>query len=265
MANPFSAVLTTTLQGVLPLITLLSGILSLYIDPQREPKKKWLLVAVLLLSAFATIGLNVHDDQTHDREAKGLQLALDKVQKSSDDTHSDVKVLLTYVATDFGYSAQAIQKSSSDDTLIKRLTASARADQSRTTLLAAKLPVEGVHPNVIYYAKPDEAEGVKKALLEAPTLQVSVEEPLDPNPSNVIWIGDNITAPVAQYVAQTLLRAGVKLNKILRFYDSAGPKANLIEVGAYEDYRSAAPLSAEEISTMTDFPRDPTPARKRGE
>jgi hypothetical protein len=253
--------LATVLQAVLPLISLLSGILSLYIDAQKEPKKKWLLVVVLLLSAFATIGLNVHDDQMHASEAEALKNALAKVQKSSDDTHSDVRILLEDVAIGFGYSSDAIAQLSSEDSLIKHLTASASADEHRTALLAAKLPSPKIHPTVIYYAKPEEAEGVKKALMEVPILDVSVKAPLDPNPSNVIWIGDSITPPVAQYVAQTLLRAGVKLNKIFRFHDGSGAKANLIEVGAYEKYRSASSLSAEEISAMSEFPRDPLPAR----
>ncbi|HWZ99587.1 MAG TPA: hypothetical protein VN025_17650 [Candidatus Dormibacteraeota bacterium] len=267
-----SEILAAGSQALLPLISLVSGILSLYVDPQKDPKKKWLLVSVLVLSALATVGMSVRDDKSHKKEADALHEALastkselQTVQTVSQSTHSDVSVLLNCIAQKFGYSSESIRTLFADGSLINQLTVSAAADRQREKLIASKLPTEGPSPTVIYYAKADEATGIVKALKEVGSLKVVVRQPLDPNPSNVIWIGDGISPKEAQYVAQTLLRAGVRLNKILRFYDGAGSKSTLIEVGAYEDFRSSAPLTSDDIATMSDFPRDPKPPRNRAQ
>jgi hypothetical protein len=270
MEGNVSEILAAGSQALLPLISLVSGILSLYVDPQKDPKKKWLLVSVLVLSALATVSTGIHDENSHKKESDALNEALASTKKQlltvndvSQSTHSDVSVLLNCIAQKFGYSSESIRTLFADGALINRLTASVGADRQRDSLIASKLPTEGFSPTVIYYAKADEAAGIEKALKEVGSLNVTIKPPLDPNPSNVIWIGDRISPKVAQYVAQTLLRAGVKLNKIFRFYDGAGPKSSLIEVGAYEDFRSSAPLSSDDIATMSDFPRDPKPARSR--
>jgi hypothetical protein len=279
MPNAVSSLSSFALLALLPLISLVGGILSLYADPQSDQKKQRLLLAVLVLSALATIGMSIHDDKDHQKEADNLhatlsatqgevtavqgQLAaaqgqLTEVNGHAEKTQTDVGTLLNVMARTFGYAPETIRSSFSDESLAKQLTASIAADQQRTALLSSKLPAEG-SPEVFYYAKAEEAAGVEKALQEVRSLRVTIKERLDDKPSNVIWIGDKIDAKMAQYVAQTLLRAGVKLNKILRFHDSSG-KSNLIEIGAYEDYRSSPLLTSAEIATMNNFPTDPKPA-----
>jgi hypothetical protein len=254
------------LLALLPLISLVGGVLSLYADP-ADSKNHMRLLAVLILSALATIGMSIHDDRGHQKDSDALNTALSAtkedlatVKGQSQSIQSDVGTLLNVMAQTFGYAPETIRSSFSDESLAKRLTASVGADQQRTALLSSKLPAEG-SPEVYYYAKADEAAGVEKALKEVPSLRVTIKTPIDKKPSNVIWIGDKIDAKMAQYVAQTLLRAGVKLNMILRFNDGSGFKANLIEIGAYEDYRSSPQLTSDEISTMTNFQRDPKPGR----
>lgn len=97
---------------------------------------------------------------------------------------------------------------------------------------------------------------MKNALLEA-QLDVKIKAPLDQKPTNVVWIGDKITPDIAHFVALTLVRADVKLNKIFRFHVGSGRKEYLIEIGAYEDYRSSPVLSVNDILALKDFPRDP--------
>ena len=189
MSTIISAIFSTVLQALLPLISLISGILSLYVDPRKDPKKKWLLVAVLVLSALATVGMSIRDDKLHRKEADALNTALTSTKEDlatvkgfSESTHSDVSTLLNCIAQKFGYSPESIRSSFADDSLIKRLTISVGADQQRATLLTPELRTDGTNPTVVYYAKAEEAVGVEKALREAPSLRVIIKKPLDVNP-----------------------------------------------------------------------------------
>jgi hypothetical protein len=259
-------VLSECLAAVLPAITLLSGLLSLYIDPQKEPRKKWVLVFVLVLSAVATAGMSIHDDLAHKSESDSLndalsteKMALAKIQVTSGQTLASVSEMggiITYLGDRFGYVAEQLRSNPSSSTVVQELQVSIHADQKRSSLVSSGSLVSGTKPRVIYYAKDVDTKVVTKALMEE-QLDVEIRQPLDQNATNVIWIGDKITPEVAQFVALTLVRAGVKLNKILRFHDGSGKKQNLVEVGAYEEYRSSPILTVDDIAKMTEFPRDP--------
>lgn len=260
-----SAIFSTGLQALLPAITLLTGILSLYIDPNKEPRKKWVIVSVLTLSAVATVGMGVHDNHSHQVESDALNKALGSsedslnyVKSSLDAARSDIGVVVNYLATRFGYSPEQLRDQFSKGSPIKQLQVSISADQQRTTLLTSKSLTVEIKPTVFYYAKDVDTAVVKSALQEA-SLNVIIKPPLDPNPTNVIWIGDKISPDVAHFVALTVVRAGVKLNRIMRFNQGSGKKEHLIEIGAYEDYRSLPVLSVDDILSMKDFPRDPKP------
>jgi len=251
-------ILSTVVPTVLPVISLLSGILSLYVDPQKDPKKKWVLISVLVLAAVATAGLSVRDDRSHHSESNQLRDAL-ATEKSAlamiQSGVTNMSGIVTYLGSRFGYAPEQL-RDSSNGTAVQQLENSIKADQARSSLLASLPSTTGTKPRVLYYAKDVDAEVVRKSLMEA-QLDVEIRKPLDPNSTNVIWIGDKITPDVAHFAALTLVRAGVKLNKILRFHDGSGKKENLIEVGAYEAYRGSPVLTVDDIAHMTDFPTDP--------
>ena len=250
--------LSSVIPAILPAISLLSGLLSLYIDPQKEPKKKRVLILVLVLSALATVGLSIRDDRSHHSESNQLNDAL-ATEKSAlamiESGVTNMSGIVTYLGSRFGYAPEQL-RDSSNGSAVQQLETSIKADTARNVLIASLPSTIGTKPRVLYYAKDVDAEVVRKSLMEA-QLDVEIRKPLDPNSTNVIWIGDKITPDVAHFVALTLIRAGVKLNKILRFHDGSGPKENLIEIGAYENYRSSPVLTIDDLTHMTDFPRDP--------
>src|SRR5579864_9566869 len=65
---------------LLPLLSFVSGVASLQIDPKEQPKKKWILVAILVLSLMGSVIASWNDNSDKKRE----QLAAAD-QKSKDD------------------------------------------------------------------------------------------------------------------------------------------------------------------------------------
>jgi hypothetical protein len=65
---------------LLPLLSFVSGVASLQIDPKEQPKKKWVLVVILVLSLMGSVIASLNDNSDKKRE----QLAAAD-QKNKDD------------------------------------------------------------------------------------------------------------------------------------------------------------------------------------
>ena len=53
---------------LLPLISFISGIASLQIDPKEQPRKKWFLVVILIVSMVATVAASWKDNSDKNSE-----------------------------------------------------------------------------------------------------------------------------------------------------------------------------------------------------
>lgn len=262
MAQTAGNVLSILLLVILPLITLATGILSLYVDPKSEPRKKRTLILVLVLSAGATAAASVHDQNAHRVEADTLRDDLSTTKalvaatkESTDRTRTLLANLVANLTDTYGYAKSRVNARDLTTDQVALLEKSASADNALQTLPAVPSFSAAIKPTVRYFAKDLDPKVVQQALAKQ-GFSVDVRPPHDTNPTNVIWIGDNITADEARTVALILVRAGVQLNAILRFRDGTGSRAKLIEVGAHEGYRTKQFLSVEQIQAMKEFPPD---------
>lgn len=257
-----SQAVSILLLAVLALISLATGVLSLYVDPKSDPRKKRALIFVLVLSALATTATSLRDQKTHQNESDALRDDLKTTKElvsATRDTTEGVRTsmtnLVTLLTVSYGYDRSKLNV---QDLSVKNITLvekSVIADKALQRLPSLPSVNAGLRPTVRYFAKDVDPKVVREALNKE-GFAVDVRVPLDTKPTNVIWIGDSITPTEAHTVALVLVRAGVQLNNILKFASGGGAKAKLIEVGAHEGYRSNKFLSVEEIQTMEGFQRD---------
>ena len=89
---------------VLPLISLLAGLVSLYVDPKKNKAKAWMVIAVLVASAVTT----------------GVSGTLDSAENKKKDQWSTSQIKqLTEIGTNLSRQVGWVQASLSD--LLRRL------------------------------------------------------------------------------------------------------------------------------------------------
>jgi hypothetical protein len=254
---------------ILPLLSLVGGILGLNSDPKESAKNRW-IVAILLFSALASIAIAIGGHQA------------DATQKKSDDENisylkqsltqvlgntQDIKGLLARVLSGFGVAqsrVESIQKnglSSSAD--VKLVQAGITGDDLIKTLLA---PVQAENQKqqttVVYYAKDVDPRSVNgppliNSLLQAGFKPVQTTQGRkDPDLStNAIWVGKDVPIEQAKIVAYTLMRAGVEIRAI-RPFSGTDRKPNEIEIGADQTIVNRQPLSYDQIQAMQTLSRN---------
>src|SRR5450755_1212585 len=68
----------------LPLIALVSGIASLFIDPKSQPKRAWILVGLLIASVAGTTAAGVQDDDDQAKDKADLRSQITEVKETAD-------------------------------------------------------------------------------------------------------------------------------------------------------------------------------------
>jgi hypothetical protein len=241
---------------VLPLIAMIAGLTSLYIDPKQNPWGKKILLAVLLIGAAGSVAITVsddHDKQQGDAEATKnardmRELALNQSQ-ALNTIRGKTEDILTKL-TSFGLTGATLAE----------VTKSVSADNARKSLLP-QLQNEKAHAQVtiLYFPKQVDGPVVVNALREG-GFNVRTGNGIDANkdlPTNAIWVGDSVSSNDAKFVALTLVRAGVGIKSVRHFRDGGGPKANLIEVGTDQGVLNSPPLTVQEIQNLPLLlPRD---------
>ena len=240
---------------VLPLISFLSGLASLYIDPKTDKTKSWIVIAVLVVSATATGVAGYSDDRAKLQDAQKAEKQITSLTEISQNlsrqigsvqtTVVDVKnVILGFLKT-AGYPSQAIV----------RLEQSVLADQARAQVLHVESAITSRQkPTVEYFPKDVDGRVVINALQEGGFTFRQANAQVPDVPTNSVWIGDSVTLDQAKFVALTLLRAGVPLRAIRRFRDGSGPKALLIEIGSDRAVQNSPLLTVQQIQNMNELP-----------
>ena len=237
---------------VLPLISLLAGLISLYVDPKKDKAKAWMVIAVLVASAVTT-GISGTFDSTEN--------------KKKDQWSSNQIVELTAIGKNLSEQVGKVQASLSDilkrlgqwgdsNTDIQRLSQSVAADAARTQALpqVTKSTVS-TKPTIQYYPKDVDGDLVKRALQEG-GFSFRTGTPALTLPTSSIWVGDSVTVEEAKFVAYTLIRAGVQIRALKRFRNGSGSKSRLIEVGADVRVQNSPVLTVDDIDRLQDLPRD---------
>lgn len=249
---------------ILPSIALISGLFSLYIDPQKDKAKAWMIVSIMLISAVATGVSGTLDDRKSDAAATDSKLQIASLTEISlnqsrklGDVQNDVGTVKTGILVLLKERGLSI----AEGITAEKIQRSDQAEAARAPLVTQQLAANKARtqpPVVQYFAKDFDGDVVRQAL-KAGGFQFIPGNPKNTLPTNAVWVGDKVTLDNIKFVALTLVRAGVQLRSIREFRESGGRKANLIEIGADPAFVDAPVLSVEQIQSMTQLPpRDRT-------
>jgi hypothetical protein len=232
---------------LLPLISFISGIASLQIDPKEQPRKKWFLVALLVVSMIATIAASRKDNSDKSSEQQAAKDQHDKDQAVITALSGKADVIIGRLQT-WGFSPQDIQ----------RVRQSQAADQSRSAILTAtKASNNSSQTTVIYFPKDVDGRLVSDALRDG-GFKVKQQIQGERNPTlatNAVWVGNDVSVEKAKFVALTLIRAGVEIKSLRRLRDGIGTRANMIQVGSDITLRDLPSLSVSQVDKLQDLPQ----------
>jgi hypothetical protein len=239
---------------LLPAIALLSGLVSLQVDPQKEPKKKWILIAMLIVSAVGTVLVSRHDDhQNQQQEDQAKQDAKYFRDRLTDLTGQGQHMVQTTDLT-----LKLLENAGVNQATIRVVQQVQAADASRNAILTQTQASNQRQKAVVWYF-PKDVDGPKVvAALEQGGFSVVQKSGNPANqalPTNAIWVGDNVTLDQAKFVALTLIRAGVEIKALRRLRNGQGDRATVIEVGSDASLQSAPPLTAEDVSKLNQLPQ----------
>ena len=228
---------------IMPLVTLVSGLAGLFLDPKDVKKRGYVLVWLILVMAI-TVYLNWQDSSERTREkqaaARDARVAAEQIG-----------MLISKVSNigDF------LQNSGLSKQVQEQVKTSASAETSRAKLLP-QLQTGASGITVQYFYKDEDREVVRKTL-QLPGYHV-IESPAKlSQPTDAIWAGEKVSIDDVRYVALTLLRAGIGIKAIRYFRDASNPrKQRLIQVGSDASLASRAPLTVEQVNEMTSLGRD---------
>ena len=236
---------------VLPLISFLSGIISLYIDPKTDKAKSWIVIAVLVISAGATSLSGEMDDRDKEKaaeEAKSQIVKLTDISQNLARDVGDVKAGVSRVVA-------SLTVWGASDTVV-RIQQAVLANQEREKVLPveASANAQKQAPLIEYFPKNVDGETVTKALKEGGFgfTRIGAKNDLA---TNAVWVGDSVTVKDIQFVALTLIRAGVQLRAIRRFRENgATSKAHLVEIGSDPAILDMPVLTVADVLNMKDVP-----------
>jgi hypothetical protein len=122
--------------------------------------------------------------------------------------------------------------------------------QARLSAIATQAtPQERSRVTVEYFAKPSDSERLK-TVLNSLGFRIKTTEAINPNPTNVVWYGSEVTANDVKIVALAMIRAGVTLQGIQPFQKST-TKPLMIQVGHEPRIEDLPPLTTEAIATQS--------------
>lgn len=228
------------------------GLAALFIDHKTHKWGKRLAIGGLVVTALATMVLNLQEDRTKDEALSASIAREDETRAILLNLTEQTKPIPDLVAMlrDFGFSSEGAKAA---NTLA--VARSIDANRAYQTLLKSRTGAKS-ETHVEYFPKDVDGDRVIAAIQEA-RLDVLQKRPVRQEATNAIWVGDDVPIDDAKLVSLALLRAGVDVVAVRRFRDGTGQKSGLIQVGADAALRGRIPLSVAEVMTMTLPARDP--------
>lgn len=230
------------------LLTLIVGLISLFVDPKTQKKKAWWVVAALLVSSTITAAYGYHDSnnaktqaekdsalvqQTADNETKVLNQQ-QAIQADEQVMKGNVQSMMVY----FGLPSQEESEGSSGAAEVPAVKAEAVRNQAI----------------VEYFAKDADSDKIANSLRETGLEIVRVPGQLT-GASNAVWYGHSVTVADVKAVALALMQAGNQLQAIKPLAKGTGSKARLIEVGRSEKFKSQPAWTEKQVQSLTLLPR----------
>jgi cell division protein FtsL len=244
---------------IMPILAMISGIASLFIDPKNS-RIKWskpLMLTLIVLSAIATVSFGYQNQKySQERESQNKQQINSLLSQNVklEKKIEEIPNRITDILKSFGYTSQsassatAVQISQSGEANLQ-LSSNSQIVKSQDVLRRQLVTVQ-------YFPK-DVDPAVVLTTLKKLGFKFKISQPnvLDIR-TNAIWFGSKVNMGDVKLVAYTLIRAGVKVQTIKPFRGNpTEPWASLIQVGADSDYVNKPALTVLDIRNAKDFPR----------
>ncbi|MFB8789116.1 MAG: hypothetical protein U7123_09760 [Potamolinea sp.] len=260
---------------VMPIISLMAGLLPLLIDSEYSKKKGLTvilgtaLVVICLLNVFLSAQSKAENQKDQDKllgtirtlqeENKkeqtrlqeyisSLKIELKTSEQKNDQNAEEIKELIRR-----GFTPESAKIATKAD--IKQSDA---ADKQINQKLSSNVPNKPTQKqNIVtvkYYPRNVDSAVIQESLSK---LGLKFETEQSPNqniPTNSIRFGSKVTLEDVKLVAYTLIRAGVELKAIRPFAKPDDPKSSLIQVGADKSLNTRPPLTVEQIRQAPKFP-----------
>jgi hypothetical protein len=231
----------------LPLLALIVGLASLFVDPKGKGRKG--VVVTLVLALLASCGFAIYSNWKEGINADIRERRIDTLLTTLADFRQETAKGIAGVLEKmnaWGFVGKQVSAQTMESALA--------AESERERLALQREPEARRSITVRYYPKDvdrDKVEGALRAL--GFTLQEG-RPTLEDIRTNAIWFGESVPIEDVKLVAFTLIRAGVEIVTI-RPFRGTGRKPRIIEVGADVQYVGKEPLSVNEIRDATEFTR----------
>jgi hypothetical protein len=247
---------------VMPVVSLVTGVLSLFIDPNNKATKwqKPTMLTLLILTSVLTMLFGYQNSKQAQAEEAALKNSLAKLQERNDQLIDEMIELRKGVDTAPERTTEAFfiafQERGWDINNLRSATQS-QLDQS---VEADKL-IDSLASNInerqsitVQYFPKDVDPNIVRSRLEALgfTLTTPTTEVRN-TPTNAIWFGSNVDIDSVKAVAYTLIAAGVEL-KMIRQLDNSQGRERVIQVGADASCVDNPTLTTEGIRNTQQFP-----------
>lgn len=261
---------------VMPIISLMAGLLPLLIDSEYSKKKGLTVIlgAALVIICLLNVFLSA---QTKAENQKDQDKLLGTIRTLQEENKKEQTRLQEYISSLENELKKSGQKNEQNAEEIKKLLISRgftresaktatkaeikqsdAADKQISQKLSSNVTNKPIQkPNVVtvkYYPKNVDSAVIQDSLSK---LGLKFETEQSPNqniPTNSIRFGSNVTLEDVKLVAYTLIRAGVELKAIRPFAKPDDPKSSLIQVGADKSLNTRPPLTVEQIRQAPKFP-----------
>jgi hypothetical protein len=232
---------------VMPVIALVAGLISLYVDP-KDKAKQWMLVFALLVTAGFTVWFNRSDANDKTREVEQAQAREMATQKSLDEARAALHTIEGTLQTQGGW-IQVLCAQFGNVSCKEAFV----ANDIRQQIIAARAPAPAAEPITLeYFPKGVDGAAVRRGLQEV-HLDVVEKAPLvTGTPTNAMWFGNDVPLDRVKLAALTLQRAGVQLKAIRRFRDGSGRHRLLIQVGADTGLKDAPVLTPADVQALNE-------------
>jgi hypothetical protein len=234
---------------VLPFITMIVGIVSIFVNPKQK-NRRWLVIT-LVVSFLLGCGAEIYFNYEKDRSAKqntewnrshinSLTDVILSFRKETSNQFKNLKLLLK----DFGWS----------DRYVGRIEESITANIERSELSKRSSIEPRRRITIEYFPKDVDGRTVRKAIEELGFRLKEKRPVIGYIPTNAIWYGSEVRIEDLKLLAFTLIRAGVEIRAI-RSYQVEKNRSQVIQVGADVSIKNKPVLSVNEIRDTKMFTR----------
>jgi hypothetical protein len=242
---------------IMPILSMLVGIASLFIDFKDKQNKggKLLMLTLFAVSAMAAIAFSYQKEKESTAKELRYQADISSLKEENKKLHKDISDTpqKTVDLLRYGYTKSSAQRASSE-----QVSQSKEANTKLDTIKDSDTNRKNNRSTItVEYFPKDIDSVVVKSTLETLGFNSKIGKAKNPLSTNAIWFGSNVNIEDVKLVAYTLIRAGIQIKTIRPFRDdSSNAHTSLIQVGTDRNYENKSPLSVNKILKTSEFRRD---------